>query len=322
MRQYILHSIFVFFIGYFVQAQEMLSLEDAVKITFENNYDIKIAKNNLKVGSTNNSYANAGMLPLINANFTNNNSQLNTSQTQADGTVRQLDGAKNMNLNYGVGLDWTIFDGLSMFAKKEQLNVLETQGKAALQLAILTKISDVYATYFDLVQHQHVIASIDTAIAISSQRLSTAQNRFSIGKSSKLEVLNAQVDLNSDLSLFLKQKEQYRISKIRMNELMARDLKIDFKVNDRIELDKSMDLKVLQLAAESQNPTLQFQILSKKLAELNLKQVKGNRYPRVRVTSGYNFTESEASLGFITQSSGKGFVYGINATVLVFNSFF
>lgn len=321
MRQYILHSVFVFFIGYFVQAQEILSLEDAVKITFENNYDIKIAKNNLKVGSTNNSYANAGMLPLINANFTNNNSQLNTSQTQADGTVRQLDGAKNMNLNYGVGLDWTIFDGLSMFAKKEQLNVLETQGKAALQLAILTKISDVYATYFDLVQHQHVIASIDTAIAISSQRLSTAQNRFSIGKSSKLEVLNAQVDLNSDLSLLLKQKEQYRISKIRMNELMARDLKIDFKVNDRIELDKSMDLKVLQLAAESQNPTLQFQILSKKLAELNLKQVKGNRYPRVRVTSGYNFTESEASLGFITQSSGKGFVYGINATVPVFNSF-
>ena len=139
-------------IGFSAQAQELLSLEDAVKIALENNYDIKIAENNSKIDATNNNLANAGMLPSLNANFTNNNSQLDTKQTQGDGTVRELDNAKNMNLSYGIGLDWTIFDGLSMFARKEQLNVLEQQGKAELQTAILTRISDVYTTYFDLVQ--------------------------------------------------------------------------------------------------------------------------------------------------------------------------
>ena len=198
--------VFLFIIGFSAQAQELLSLEDAVKIALENNYDIKIADNNSKIDATNNNLANAGMLPSLNANFTNNNSQLNTTQTQADGSQRKLDNAKNMNLTYGVGLDWTIFDGLSMFARKEQLNILEQQGKAELQTAILTLISDVYTTYFDLVQQQQVLASIDTAIVISNQRLTTAQNRFSIGKASKLEVLNAQVDLNSDLSLQLRQQ--------------------------------------------------------------------------------------------------------------------
>ena len=111
-------------IGFSAQAQELLTLEDAVKIALENNYDIKIAENNSKIDATNNSLANAGMLPSLNANFTNNNSQLNTTQTQADGSERKLDNAKNMNLTYGVGLDWTIFDGLSMFARKEQLQVL------------------------------------------------------------------------------------------------------------------------------------------------------------------------------------------------------
>jgi outer membrane protein len=308
-------------IGFSSQAQDLLSLEDAVKIALENNYDIKIAENNSKIDATNNNLANAGMLPSLNANFNNNNSELNTTQTQADGSERKLDNAKNMNLTYGVGLDWTIFDGLSMFARKEQLNVLEQQGKAELQAAILTKISDVYLTYFDLVQQQQVLASIDTAIIISNQRLTTAQNRFSIGKASKLEVLNAQVDLNSDLSLLLRQKEQYKIAKIRMNELLIRDIQTDFKVANEVTFEQNLDYNELQATAEKQNPQLQSQILTKKIADLNLKQVKGNRYPTVRITSGYNFTRSEASLGFITQSSGQGFVYGVTATVPIFNGF-
>lgn len=314
-------TLFIFILGISVQAQELLSLEDAVKIALENNYDIKIAENNSKIDATNNNLANAGMLPSLNANFTNNNSQLDTKQTQGDGSERELDNAKNMNLTYGVGLDWTIFDGLSMFARKEQLNVLEQQGKAELQAAILTKISDVYLTYFDLVQQQQVIVSIDTAIVISNQRLTTAQNRFSIGKASKLEVLNAQVDLNSDISLLLKQKELYRNTKIRMNELLIRDIQADFKVAKEIAFDQNLDFNALKETAEKQNPLLQAQILEKKVADLNLKQVKGNRYPTVRITSGYNFTRSEASLGFITQSSGQGFVYGVTATVPIFNGF-
>jgi outer membrane protein TolC len=308
-------------IGFSAQAQELLTLEDAVKIALENNYDIKIAENNSKIDATNNSLANAGMLPSLNANFTNNNSQLNTTQTQADGSERKLDNAKNMNLTYGVGLDWTIFDGLSMFARKEQLNVLEQQGKAELQTAILTRISDVYTTYFDLVQQQQVLTSIDTAIVISNQRVTTAQNRFSIGKASKLEVLNAQVDLNSDLSLQLRQRELIKISKIRLNELLIRDVQTDFKVAKEVTFEQNLDFNELKATAEKQNPQLQAQILSKKVADLNLKQVKGNRYPTVRVTSGYNFTRSEASLGFITQSSGQGFVYGVTATVPIFNGF-
>ncbi|MBP9849478.1 MAG: TolC family protein [Flavobacterium sp.] len=313
--------VFLFIIGFSAQAQELLSLEDAVKIALENNYDIKIADNNSKIDATNNNIANAGMLPSLNANFTNNNSQLNTTQTQADGSQRKLDNAKNMNLTYGVGLDWTIFDGLSMFARKEQLNVIEQQGKAELQAAILTRISDVYTTYFDLVQQQQVLASIDTAIVISNLRITTAQNRFSIGKASKLEVLNAQVDLNSDLSLQLRQKELIKISKIRLNELLIRDVQTDFKVANEVTFEQNLDFNELKATAEKQNPQLQAQILTKKVADLNLKQVRGNRYPTVRITSGYNFTRSEASLGFITQSSGQGFVYGVTATIPIFNGF-
>ena len=313
--------ILLLFVSFQIQAQDVLSLEEALKIALENNYEIKIATNNLKIDATNNNLANAGILPALSANLNNSNSQTNTTQTQADGSQRTLDNAKNFSLNYGVGLDWTVFDGLSMFARKEQLATLEAQGKSELQATILNRISDVYLTYYDLVQQQQVMTSIDSAIVISNQRVTTAQNRYSIGKAAKLEVLNAQVDLNTDKSLLLSQKEIYKNTKIRLNELLARDLQTEFKVVQEITFEESLTYDELKELATKQNPQLQAQILNKKIADLNLKQVKGNRYPTVRLTSGYNFTRSEASLGFITQSSGQGFVYGVASSVPIFNGF-
>lgn len=95
----------LFLLSFQLQAQEILKLEDAVKIALENNYDIKIAKNNLKIDETNSTAGNAGMFPTISANVVNNNSILNTTQTQASGEERTLDNARNLNLTYGVGLD-------------------------------------------------------------------------------------------------------------------------------------------------------------------------------------------------------------------------
>ncbi|TDP60679.1 TolC family protein [Flavobacterium dankookense] len=313
--------IILILIGFAIKtnAQELLKLEDAVKIALENNYEIKLAKNDLKIDETNNYIGNAGMLPSINANITDNNTVLDTKQTQGDGTERELNNAKNMNLSYGVSLDWTVFDGLRMFARKEQLNILQKQGEAELKLAILTKIGDVYLSYFDLVQQQQQLKALDTAIVISNERVRTAQNRYSIGKASKLEVLNAQVDLNADKSLQLKQQELFKNAKITLNQILARDVQTDFTVTEETTIDKNLNFQELKDSSSSQNPQLQAQLLAKNSAEQQLKQVKAGRYPTLRITSGYNFTRSEASLGFITQSSGKGFNYGFAATVPIFN---
>lgn len=321
MKIRLIYISILFLFSFQLDAQEILKLEDAVKIALENNYEIKIAKNNLKIDETNSTSGNAGMLPTISANVVNNNSILNTTQVQSNGEERNLDNARNLSLTYGVGLDWTIFDGMRMFARREQLKVLQKQGEAELKLAILTKVSDVYTTYFDLVQQQQQIKALDTAIVISNQRLTTAQNRYSIGKAAKLEVLNAQVDLNTDVSSRLKQIELYQNSKIRLNEILARDIKLEFKVEDEITIDTSLKYDELKTLSEKQNPQLQAQLLEKNNAELQLKQVKAGRYPTVRINSGYNFTRSEASLGFVTQSSGRGFVYGINASVPIFDGF-
>ena len=302
-------------------AQQILTIEEALKTALENNNEIKIAANNLEVNKTNNAIGNAGMLPTLTANLVDNNNIQNLSQTRLDGTENSLNNAKNNSLNYGVSLGWTIFDGMSMFAKREQLQELQKLGESQLKLNILTKIADVYATYFDLVQQQQQLAALDSTLVISNQRLALAQNRFSIGKASKLEVLNAQVDLNTDKVTLLKQKELFLNTKILLNQILARNTKTDFKVNAVFTVDSNLKLAELNELAQKQNPQLQAQIINKRVAELQLKQVKASRYPTVRLTTGYNFSETESSLGFVTQSSSRGFNYGFNASLNLFDGF-
>ncbi|MFV5684592.1 TolC family protein [Flavobacterium sp. GB2R13] len=302
-------------------AQEVLTVEDAVKIALENNYEIKIASNNLLIDKTNVSSGNAGMLPKATATIVDNNGIQNISQTRSDGTVNKLDNAKNNSLTYGVGLDWTVFDGLKMFAKMDQLKELQKLGEAQLKLTIITKISDVNATYFDLVQQQQQLSALDSTIVISNQRLTLAQNRFTIGKASKLEVLNAQVDLNTDKVTLLRQKELFTNTKILLNQILARDTKIDFKVVDRIVVDNKLLLAELSALAEKQNPQLETQIINKRVSELQLKQIKAARYPTVKLNTGYNFSDSQSSLGFTTQSSARGLNYGFSASLNLFDGF-
>ncbi|OXA95950.1 transporter [Flavobacterium oncorhynchi] len=302
-------------------AQEVLTIEDAMKIALENNFEIKIAKNNSIISETNVTLGNAGMLPNAGASITDNNSVTNSSQTRQDGTTTSLDNAKNNSLNYGVSLGWTVFDGLKMFAKLDQLRELQKLGDAELKRTILIKIGQVNSAYYDLVQQQHQLAALDTTIVISKQRLTLAQNRFSIGKASKLEVLNAQVDLNSDQVALLRQKESYANAKILLNQYLARDPKINFTVTDLVTVDNKLILADLMDLAQKQNPALEAQIINKRIAELQLKQVKADRYPVVNLTSGYNFNESQSSLGFTSQASSRGLNYGFNATLNIFDGF-
>lgn len=302
-----------------MNAQEVLTIEDAMKIALQNNFEIKMASNNLDIDKTNVAAGNAGMLPKVTATLVDANSIQNSSQTRQDGTTTSLDNAKNNSLNYGVGLDWTIFDGFKMFAKLEQLKELQKLGEAELKRTLILKISAVNAVYFDLVQQQQQLAALDTTIVISTQRLDLAQNRFSIGKASKLEVLNAQVDLNTDKVTLLRQKESYANRKIALNQILARDSKVDFKVVDDVSVDDKLVLTELMALAEKQNPQLEAQIINKRVSELELKQIKGERYPTVSVNTGYNFSESQSSLGFTSESSAKGLNYGFRASLNLFD---
>ncbi|MGB4776262.1 MAG: TolC family protein [Daejeonella sp.] len=302
-------------------AQEKLTLQQAVQIALENNYDIKLSSNDVAITKNNVNRANAGMLPVITGNFSINNTIQNTKQTLSSGQTQELDGAKNSAINYGPVLNWQVFDGFAMFARYEQLKELQKLGETTYKLAIQNTIAGVITSYYDLVQQQQQIKALNTALDISRIRLRNSKSRYEIGKAAKLEVLAASVDLNTDTTNLLRQRDTYRNTKVRLNELLARDILTDFTVEDTIIIQNDLSLPDLQTASEQQNPVLQSALINQRIAELNLKQVKASRYPEITLNTGYNFNNSTSQLGFARESSNRGFNYGLTASINIFNGF-
>ena len=321
MKKLVLVGFLILYTGVNLFAQGLLTAKDAVQIALENNFEIKLSQNDLRVAKENLTYGNAGMLPNVTGNFTQNNSVMNSSQVQANGDKRSLSNAKNNNMSYGVSIGWTIFDGFAMFSRYEQLKELQKQGEFELKKTILAKVSDVISTYYTIVEQQNLLNAIDSSINISMERLRTAENRFMIGKASRLEVLNVQVNLNEDESSRLRQANVVKNLKISLNSLMARELNIEFDVEREVEYDDSLIYDDLLSKAKEYNPDLQIIAINKRMAELEVKRIKGNRYPVVRLNTGYNFSESESSLGFVSSSNSRGLNYGINASINLFDGF-
>ncbi|MEO8795341.1 MAG: TolC family protein [Daejeonella sp.] len=302
-------------------SQEKLTLQEAVNIALQNNYDIQINKVYVNISQNNIDRGKAALLPIVTGNFSTNNTIQNSSQTLSSGVLQERDGAKNSNTVYGPVLNWKIFDGFEMFARLDQLKELQKLEESNLRQTIQQTVIDVISNYYNLVQQKQQITALNTTLEISRLRLKNSQSRYQIGKAAKLEVLAASVDLNSDTTNLLRQKDQFRNTKVYLNELMGRNLTADFTVEDSIVILKDLVLNQLQQNADLLNPALQAASINQRVAELNLKQVKANRYPDVNINTGYNFSKSSSDLGFARQSTGRGLNYGLTASINIFNGF-
>jgi outer membrane protein len=302
-------------------AQERLTLVEAISTALKNNYDIKLVTNEELIAQNNVNLGNAGILPIVTGSFSTGGSRQNTVQTQSTGTQRVTDGAKSTNLGYGVGLDWTIFDGFRMFANYDRLKALEQQGKINSKAQILTTIGDVVTAYYNMAKQQQLVVAADSAIDVSNLRLRIANNKLEIGRGSKLDVLSATVDYNTDTSNYLQQKNLLGTAMVTLNQLIARDVNIKFSVAESLNIDDKLNYTELNAQAAQLNPDLQNAFITKKVAELNLKMVRAAKYPQINLNTGYDINRSTTPTGFNTNFRARGFTYGVSASINIFNGF-
>ncbi|WP_029277097.1 TolC family protein [Pedobacter borealis] len=302
-------------------AQEQLSLQEAITIALQNNYDIKINKNQVDMAKNNANIGNAGMLPNLTGSYTNGGSIQNTRQTPATGPDRVITGAKSTNNSYGADLNWTIFDGFSMFANYDRLKELQKQGELNARLTILTTVADVITAYYDIVRQQQLVIAADSAMDVSVLRTNIAKTKLQLGRGSKLDVLTAQVDYNTDTSNYLQTKNALQVAKVRLNQLMVRDIGTSFSVVNNIDVDKGILFSKMAEMAEQQNPNVQNAFINQRIASLTLKSVRGARYPSISLNSGYSRANSTSPTGFNQKFAANGFTYGVTASLNLFNGF-
>lgn len=320
MRTYNLFLFFMFLVGW-AQGQTALSLTDAVRIGLEKNYAIRIAKNEQLIADNNHSLGNAGFLPTVTAQFDQNNANNDTRQEFLSGQTLERDNANSANTAATVGLSWTIFDGLKMFTTYEKLGELKKLGEADAKVRVEATVASIIQAYAQLVQNKQQLLVADKNVDISEERLALAEERFQLGSGSKLEVLNARVDLNADKSARLQQNQNAEEARVNLNELLGRPADAEILPTDGLQTGIILQMEQLRNDALKQNPALLIAESNRRIAKMELKEVQSAMLPRVDLLGDYHWNRSSSEAGFLASNQNTGINYGVRASINLFNGF-
>ena len=322
MKRYLIILFLLFFIGCIkMQAQDTLELSSAIMIGMENNFNIKISEGQKEIVSNNNTVGNAGFLPILGATASQRYTIENTSQTFISGDEQNRDGAKSNTFSAGAVFNWTLFDGTTMFHTKHRLEELEKQGIALTKSVIQNVAAQIAREFYTVALEQIRLELLAENIGLSEDRMEIAKNKYEFGKASKMEYLQAQVDLNRDKSNYMIQQERLAASKTTLNELLGRDVTLDYYVVFDPELNTSLQYEELSAALEKNNPELLAAGYELNASRLVQKELFGDRIPSIGLNVGYNYGKSEAQAGFLLNRKSSGINYGVSASWNLFDGF-
>lgn len=302
------------------QAQ-VLSAEDAVKLALQHNFDIQLARNAADVTAINNSAGQAGMLPSIGLNGAMGGGNTNLNQNLADGRVIDRTGVVTNTANAAVQLNWTLFDGMGMFINRTRLKQLNEAGEQAYRIQVEQTLLDVLTAYYELVRQQYVVKVNEQNLKLSDERVRLAGNRYEVGTGSKLDYLQSKVDRNNDLTLYIQLQQEMETSKIRLNQLLGRDVKTTFSVADSLQQDATLNYEQLYKDALSKNSQLRLMDMQRGIALQELRMVRAQQLPVVSFNSGYTYNRNKTTAGFLLLNQNNGINFGLNASVPLFSGF-
>lgn len=308
-----------------VRAQEqVLSKDEAIKIALLNNFDIKVARNQVDVAKNNQSVLNSGYLPTLSAtagaNYNRDDSTIEfPGQLLDNGSARpdqDLYKAEAQRYNSALNLNYTLFDGMGRYYNfkqlKEQYQLSELQARETIENTLLQLFS-VYYEVARLTENKNVL---EQALEISLQRITRAEYSFEYGQNTKLDILNAQVDVTNDSINLLNTKQQLENTKRDLNVVLSRDLKQGFEVDTLVSFISKLQLDELVSQAVLNNVAILQSERTLAINEYDIKVNKSGYLPTVGLngTYGWNLNQSAAS-AFFPGTNNETWNFGLGASL-------
>ncbi len=305
----------------FSLAQENLTLNDAIAIALENNYNIRVTKSDQRVAEIQNAWGSVGLFPTIDLSVGNNRSWTDTNAGFGDNESERLQG--------GVDLKWLLFDGFSVHIRKSQLNLFEDLSAGNTAAVVEQTIQDVILAYYTVLLDREKRQVAETLMQLSEDRFNYQSERQQLGSQTTYDVLQAQNSFLEDKGRFMLQDVAYKNAIRNLNFLMAKDPGTMWSFTAEFSVDpKQYDVSTLQDKMLSSNRTLKNQYISQKLLEKNVSLSRADWSPTLALGAGYDNWDNESTydkvINLVTGSKSssvfsKGYSVGLNLSWSLFN---
>lgn len=273
-----------------IQAQTLLEKQEAVKIALENNFDIRIADNNVAIAKNNASIQNSNYLPTIGATGNANFAMSDAKLTFQDGSVRETKGAETQRYNGNVNLTYILFNGFGREniyrGLKENYNISELQARQVIETSLIT----IFSGYYEVARLTENEINQKQTLDISRERLLRAKYAYEYGQSTQLDVLNAEVDYNTDSINYLTIVQELENQKRNLNLLLGRDVNIEYAVDTSVNYVQNIDFTTLSEKAKINNVAVMLAQGNMRNAQYNIKSASAARIPSLALNANYSGT--------------------------------
>jgi outer membrane protein len=311
---FIFSSVLIFTNGF----SQKLNLQDAVSIALKNSLDIQISKSNLEIAVISNYIGFAGGLPLVTAGGTDNYSFIGVHQKLNTGVEIIRSGANANNVNANLTGSILLYNGNRVHATKKRLEELQLQGNDQLNSQIQNVMAAVMTAYYDIIRQQGYVKTINEAIVVAQKKLDIVKTQQSVGLANNADLFQSQVDLsNLEQS---QQSQQLIIDQAKAELLRLLTLKADsvISVEDTILVDKALVLDDIMNRLSS-NADILSADQQVKINQLIVKETAAQRYPTVRASTGYSYSQNNALAGQLLLNQSYGPLVGLSVNIPIYN---
>lgn len=293
---------------------KLLSKQEAIDLALDYNLGIRVARNTKKIDDNNAAILNSGYLPTITANAGGSITRENTEGQLADGDSRTADGAETRRYNASLDVNYILFDGMNRYYTYKSLKERSEQSELEVRQTIENTILQLFTVYYEVARLTENTKNLEEALNISKTRLQRARYQFEYGQNTGLDVLNAEVDINTDSVNLINSRQQLRNTMRDLNLVLNQELSAQFVADTTVNFVPGLQMENMHNEAKLNNIRLQLVEKDMNITRYNVKAAKSVFLPTIGLTGSYGWNESNnnSPLAFLIQNTATGITGTVN----------
>lgn len=300
----------ILFFPLLINAQDSLSLKQAIDIGLQKNYDIQLTAKNVEINTLFNAWGEAGRLPSANVNLGQNNSLSDQRNNPASFLPFLF---QNNDVSGSVSLNWTIFNGFSVKANKQRLEQLQMQSENTATLAVENTIHGIILAYYQAKMQYEQYSLLKNILQLTKEKYQQQLLKSEIGTGVKFDLLQYESSLYTDSSNSILQELAYRNALRNLNLIMGEEVEKKWFLSSKIkpQLNNS-DLTTLTNQMLSNNTNIKNQYVNIALTQQDVKLAKAAFYPVVSFNTGTNYSVGQLSTNDVNSPIAKAASKNLN----------
>lgn len=274
------------------QAQEPLSLNQAIEKGLANNYQLHIAKRSLEIANNNNTWSAAGKGPRVDASVNLQNGYLNS---KAAGFLKEQS-QFNTGITPAIDGTWVIYDGNRSKVVKQQLEQTVTQGENNLELATENTVQSIILSYYQVLIQEEQLTTLQEILDLSRDRIGEQEIRKEFGQAGTFDILQTTDAYLNDSTTILIQQNIVQTAYRNLLLAMGEETVTAYRLTDNLDFQPAaFTIEALEEVMFTNNKNLQNLFMTREMSHMNSQLQEVSKRPTLSLAGGLSYNLSGAT---------------------------